>query len=514
MIAVIRYFALHCLIFLFQRFIVRGENRDGADIFSIPAILEPRFSLRPIKNYYGVKNSCDRNDCGDFHVIAYFQGLNTAQVIVRRLDELHWKFNISIFVTSVFSPSHSSSSQFKSFEGRSYVEDVIVLGPSKHFELITTINTSVILTADDTTDQNQTIPKIIFQTFSSRAPNSIYQWMARKTFEELNPEYRLFMFNDRECRDFIRRHFSDYTLPPSNSVSPLSLLEAYDRLISPTFKADIFRYAYLALHGGCYFDHKMIARKPLRHIIRPNDSFLVCSDALSEFGAAPLNLKQTQRLYNAVICSQAQDRRLWRTIDFVLRNIEVGHQTGSDLSLTGPSAFFQAVRREISEDNVRFAHGYQRLSLSKRRKYEDFFVQEKIYHEIFLTKFYKGFHADPQARYGRLWQLGLVYYDPLVLHPPWKLYVYPRQSRCVQAIMSSIGSNTMAAILKPQTILTQQELLYQEEGDALCRLIHLQVVQGETSEVWSMDITASDVINGKGHYRIPFDFSANAAFLS
>lgn len=53
-----------------------------------------------------------------------------------------------------------------------------------------------------------------------------------------------YLFNDRDCREFIMREY------------PPDVLTAYDRLIPTAFKADLWRYCVLYKYGGVYLDVK------------------------------------------------------------------------------------------------------------------------------------------------------------------------------------------------------------------------------------------------------------------
>ena len=482
--------------------------------FWIPGKIIPRLNKVPIANPYGIKNSCSRKDCGDFHLVIYYKNPYEALVLVRRLDAYHWHFNLSIFIENLSNTSLDKE--------RDYLHEVINIGSSKTFQSILVITTSLLLYPDQSVQQKQIIPKRIIQTFSSRLPSNWFQWMARKTFEELNPEYELLMFNDIDCRQFLKQHFSNYILsepssPRNTFLAPMTFLDAYDRLISTTFKADLFRYAYLVVNGGCYFDHKMIARKPLRSVIFPNDTLLLCSDALPDRGLPPLTLETTQRLYNAIICSEAQDFRLWKTIDYVFRQILSKHQSGSDLSLTGPMAFYEAISGDIKDENLRFSHGfYAPLSSRRRRAYEDFYVKEKLHQEIFITKTYYDYDpGSPHLRYGKLWSKGIIYFDILLYRLPWKLYVFPHQTRCVKVMHDDTFYD--------RYLYLQAIALSSQEPDfellQICRLIRLVIVHDDTSETWRMEIPFHDILNRQGqgsnisfdhydaYYRIPFLFS-------
>lgn len=310
------------------------DLHNSTERLIIPARQTPRKHLTPIKNLHGFTNVCDRLRCGDFHLVIYRLSLRSCQVTIRRLDSLDWSYNVSIFIKAQKSP-----------EVKVARREVFNIGSSVSHVKTVTLDTTIDLFADSNHQRPQLIPKVIIQTYSTRTAESVYQWQAHLTFTDLNPEYTLKMFTDRDCRQFLRKYFST------------ELLQAYDVLVSATFKADLFRYAYLALRGGCYFDHKMILRQPLRSVILPKDKLLLCLDALPASGRAVVSVNEVKRLYNAIICAQRQDPRMYLVIDHVLSNIKQRKNAGSDLSLTGPVAFYEALHGHVNESEIRFKHG-------------------------------------------------------------------------------------------------------------------------------------------------------------
>lgn len=495
---------------------ISSNSSDGGG--EIPFHLPPRDHLVPLGNIYGLGNVCntqllpaqainqrkkasksqksagqeqsssspwsdllpDRgastDNCGDFHVVLYYLDHRSCSGVVRRLDASSWSFNLSIFVQ----PSETSAKKRYYFS----------IGPSASASLSFIISldhvddrdsvAGLVLVADPRATHplpEQSIPRVIIQTFSSRRPRSVYQGMARLTFSDLNPEYSLFMYTDRDCRAFLKRLFD------------VRVVEAYDSLVSPTFKADLFRYAYLAIHGGCYFDHKMISRKPLRSVILPGDTLLVCSDANPVTGQGIASLKQTQRFYNAVICSQRQDPRIWLALYKVLRNIETRISAGSDLSLTGPIAFYRAIANNVTENELRFMHGFTVSGSSTRRfhrKYEDYFVKVNLpgaEDTVFLTKNYRDFNPDPRSRYGYLWQRNIVYFDLIGRFEPWKVYMHTRQSACVT--LGGFDPLLESIQLLPSSRLVDDNSTEHRKN---CADLLLHIVNDATHEVRNLNI--------------------------
>eukprot|EP00981_Chlorochromonas_danica_P005217 scaffold1046_cov162-Ochromonas_danica.AAC.47 len=457
---------------LSSRFSLPKVNDTMEKMMVIPSFVPRRDGLTPVKNVYGFSNVCDAGECGDFHVVAYYLDQHVCALHVRRLDDANWTFDLSIFIQSLKQRSDDGHRP-------TFTREIFYIGHSEVHWKTVIVNTTLQLLPDRSMLSRQQIPRTIVQTFATRRAHNLFHWNAYQTFVELNPEYEMRMYTDRECRQFIKRFL------------PAKVLDAYDILISPTFKADLFRYSYLAIHGGCYFDHKMIARLPLRSVVRANDSLLVCSDANPSTGLPAANLAETERLYNAVICAERGEKRLWRTIDIILKNIQKRHSVGSDLSLTGPLAFYNAIADRLTEHEVRFKHGVRMKSIMHvRRKYEDYYVKEKLSGRIFLTKFYKGFFADPKHRYGTLWRAQTIYYDLLVQHGQWKVLSYPGQSSCIKPEFTAAGS----LVLKLLTSNSYYELApHARHGHMICQSIKVVVLNDYNSEEYRVEIPSIEI---------------------
>lgn len=368
-------------------------------------------------NKFEVTNSCP--DChADLHTVVYYRSESTCEVKIRRLDETSWTFDIQIRLQS-FSRDFSAPS----------ASELHIIPPSPNSSYVSILlKTRIKLEALSETElhSRQKIPRIIMQTYYTTNATNIYHWNAFMTFVELNPEYELLLMLDRHCRIFIKRHF----LP--------DVLKAYDLLVPKAFKADLFRYCFLYIKGGCYFDNKMINRSPLRNAILADDDFLVCSDSLP-YGIAAKNLKETKRYYNAVICSAPRDHRMLKTIRFVVEMVNGQSYGMSDLGISGPVAFYQATKAQSRESNVRFSHELGRHPyISKMfplghgdidngaREYRDYFVNEKVNNIVLLTKFFNGYYSSAYRRYGDLWKQGKVFYETMALSwGSFRLYIEP-----------------------------------------------------------------------------------------
>jgi mannosyltransferase OCH1-like enzyme len=66
-----------------------------------------------------------------------------------------------------------------------------------------------------------------------------YDWMVRH-----NPEMTFHLYDESECREFIRSNFAT------------SVVDAYDSLVPSAYKSDLWRYCILYIKGGVYLDIK------------------------------------------------------------------------------------------------------------------------------------------------------------------------------------------------------------------------------------------------------------------
>jgi mannosyltransferase OCH1-like enzyme len=474
-----------------------------------PEALPPRLKHHPIKNSFSVSNSCS-NCHADLHVVIYYRAETSCEVRVRRLDKLNWDFDIHIHLQSIteFGMQHKNISVLKK-------EDLLVIGPSPKSSYLSAIkNTKVKLQAYSEAElySVQNIPRIIMQTFYTTNASSVHHWDAFHTFIELNPEYEVLLMLDKHCRNFIRKHF------------PSHVLKAYDTLIPKAFKADLFRYCFLYIRGGCYFDNKMINRVPLRDAILPSDDFLVCSDTLP-YGMPAKNLKDTRRFYNAIICSAPKDERMLRTIKQVVKKVNINNHGLTDLSISGPDAFYEATQKYSNESNLRFAHELGRHPYISEwypkghddnnggRFYRDYFVREKRTDRIIFHKFFEGYKVSSFRRYGDLWNQGKVFYESESYH--WKnfqLFVEPgvlpyytilfRSDGLIVIKERTLWNTYSTSVSKDQSKVLIRKYIMNAGTGGLTDKIELKLVDTENNEEYYLSLDRPSKKNPKVVYDI------------
>jgi mannosyltransferase OCH1-like enzyme len=92
-------------------------------------------------------------------------------------------------------------------------------------------------------DDYHKVPLIIYQTWATKdLPPKMTACVNR--LKTKNPEFDHYLYDDADCRDFIKTNFDQ------------DVLDAYDQLIPGAYKADLWRYCVLYKTGGIYLDIK------------------------------------------------------------------------------------------------------------------------------------------------------------------------------------------------------------------------------------------------------------------
>jgi hypothetical protein len=297
----------------------------------------------PISNNYSVLCSIP----SDFHIVIYYIDVNKCKIILRRLDEIYgWNFDVKIKIE----------------------DEIINIGISDKNYLIIEIDTETKLIKENI-NNNQLIPKVIIQTSKDNKCRNLLHYNSIMTFLELNPEYEYRFFDNTSCREFIKNNFDN------------SVLIAYDSLIPGAYKADLFRYCYLQINGGCYFDCKMILRIPLRKIINYNDTFIICEDYKGYSGT-------NKQLYNAVILTI--NNKLGNVIIGCVDNINKKLYNGT-LNITGPGLLYKYFFNLT--DNIKLKHNIlNNYSFNNNLSYLNYVIL--FNNSIIITKQFKDYYVN------------------------------------------------------------------------------------------------------------------------
>lgn len=184
--------------------------------------------------------------------------------------------------------------------------------------------------------------KLETATASARIPRRIYQLayslddeLAKnggmmQTWQELNPEYDYFVFNDTDCEDMIRATGSQRALLTWQLLRPGSQ------------RADVCRVLLLQALGGVYADTDVELYKPLRDVLPANASFVTSGSMPFTFLAFSPGHPILQHT------SLAQSQRILQTslsIDFPFSSwsSNLCGKKGCVLHVSGPYVFLASV---------------------------------------------------------------------------------------------------------------------------------------------------------------------------
>lgn len=171
------------------------------------------------------------------------------------------------------------------------------------------------------------IPKIIFQTFKTENLSPQFQALVN-TWKEKNPNYEYRFFNDADCDSFIRANFDE------------RIYKAYKRIIPGAYKADMWRYCVLYVHGGVYADIDTICLNPIDNFVKPGVEFM----SVVDFNPGV----EKYNLFNTFIASVPKFQPLLDCIHQIAYDIERYTIYMSKLDLCGPGLLGKKINRYLN----------------------------------------------------------------------------------------------------------------------------------------------------------------------
>ena len=157
---------------------------------------------------------------------------------------------------------------------------------------------------------NNIIPLNIFQTWHSKNLPPI---MAKNVefIKQSNPVFNYMLFDDDDCREFIKKHFK------------VEVLNAFDTLIPGAYRADLWRYCVLYINGGIYLDIKYM----------PINGFKFITLTEKEHWVLDID---NNGIYNALIVAKPGNDILLQAINNIVSNVKNRYYGNSGLEPTGP----------------------------------------------------------------------------------------------------------------------------------------------------------------------------------
>ena len=165
------------------------------------------------------------------------------------------------------------------------------------------------------------IPTNIFQTWHSKTLPPLMSMSVAKIIN-LNPRFKYHLYDDNDCREFIKNNFKP------------DVLHAYDCLIPGAYKADLWRLCILFIYGGIYLDIKY----------QPLNGFKFINLTEKEHLVADMG---NSGIYNALMVCLPKSEFLYKSFRKIVENVNNRFYGNNCLEPTGP----QMLKQFISMDN-------------------------------------------------------------------------------------------------------------------------------------------------------------------
>jgi mannosyltransferase OCH1-like enzyme len=147
-----------------------------------------------------------------------------------------------------------------------------------------------------------------------------------------NPEFKHFLYDTAMCREFIKNNFNE------------DVLYTFDKLNPCAFKADLWRYCVLYIHGGIYLD--------IKYECVNNFKLINLTD--KEYYVKDRHYKGMTGIYNALISSKPKNYKLYNCINKIVMNVKNNIYGSSELDITGPHMMIEYFNDKIRDIDLYF----------------------------------------------------------------------------------------------------------------------------------------------------------------
>ena len=206
-----------------------------------------------------------------------------------------------------------------------------------------------------------------------------------------NPEFTHYLYDDKMCRDFIREHFHE------------DILWAFDKLKPGAYKADLWRYCVLYIHGGIYLDIKFKCINNFKLIELTDQEYWVKDIS---HGTALPNRKKVNGIYQALISCLPKNQILYKAIYTIVNNCFFENYTDiNSLAVTGPALIYtlntDKVFNELKLENIGNSIIYTKNKQNLLTSYNEYRSEQN--------------KTQANKHYSSLWNSVNIYNYPILL---------------------------------------------------------------------------------------------------
>lgn len=198
---------------------------------------------------------------------------------------------------------------------------------------------------------------------------------------EGNPKIQFHLYDEEDCREFIKNNFDS------------DVVDAYDSLIPCSYKSDLWRYCVLYINGGIYMDikyqcangFKFISLTEQEHFVRDRPSHYV---------------------YTALIVTLPQNEILKKCINQIVENVKNKYCGSDPLVPTGPGLLGNFFEKE-EVDNM----GLYFQTSEIENKINDSYI---VFNNKIILRYYKYYREEQskyqkKTHYSKLWDERKIY---------------------------------------------------------------------------------------------------------
>jgi mannosyltransferase OCH1-like enzyme len=243
---------------------------------------------------------------------------------------------------------------------------------------------------------NSVIPLNLYLTWGTKElPPKMQENVDRMRI--VNPEFNIQLFDDDDCREFIKNNFQE------------DIVVAYDTLIPGAYKADLWRLCILYCNGGIYADIKLNCINNFKFIALTEKEHLV----LDRPGYW---IEGRVGFYNALIVAKPKNKLLLQCINKISENVKNKYYGFNLLYPTGPGLLGEEYCKEYESIIDKEEEKYKIdlidlidlcLTISKNKIYI-------IFNNVPILEHYKEYREEQKLfaktlSYGELYNLKQIY---------------------------------------------------------------------------------------------------------
>lgn len=240
----------------------------------------------------------------------------------------------------------------------------------------------------DIPNVNKKIPLHIYQTWHTTRELPPKMRECIDTLKRQNPEFVHHLFDDNDCREFIRDNYNK------------EIVNAYDSLVPGAYKADLWRYCILYKKGGVYIDIKFKCANNVKLI-----DFIHQEQFVEDI---PQNGERG--IYNGIMICEKGDNRLLKAIYMIVENVNEKYYGTTPLSPTGPGLLGKIFTNdEFNITQMKFIADTTNIHINESHK----IINKKDNNVIFVMypeyRREQLLYSDVYPHYDNLWKSKKIY---------------------------------------------------------------------------------------------------------